>query len=638
MTVSSDTSRSGPYTGNGLSTVFAYGFQILDESHLRVVKLGADGTEADLALNSDYTVSGVGDSNGGNIAVAVAPVSGETITIVRNIPLTQGTDFENQGAYFAQTHEDAFDKLAMQVQQVNEKADRAVKVRVSDETTDPDALVENIAASEIVAVSAASSASASEAAAAASEAAAAESAASVDVSLSGTNTFTGQFRIQRDTPLIQMKETDGSLTHNTAWFVTAGDVRKHQTRDNDDQFVSDDYCATVTDSGVSEHKWLIGNNDAVRITAAGLETWNGSSWNAVGGAMPVGSIHWCPYENPYPGCIMLNDQRQSLSRSTFSDLWDWISANAGEALAVSEAVAEDGQFGPGDGSTTFTLPKAAGYFLRAKGGIDPDLRVLGDVQGDAIRNITGELSRTTPVDISNIFNQGNGALGIVQTSRSTYVTTGSGGATSPTGVDFDTSRIVPTADENRPKNIAYNICIVAFQSVDNAAQVYAAAVVAEQVSQGSRILGLEGIALLENRQAEGVSGGSTVGGSWQTYPINTETSDPRGLVSLSSNEFLVTKDCTADFWVTFYSTRYSVARMFNVTDSIEVGKSTNVYARNTDPHTIVSLGSAELRAGKTYRVEYQTELTISNGLGLSSITEFAAGDEVYGGVKLRAAA
>ncbi|MEP3278319.1 MAG: hypothetical protein ABJN26_00045 [Stappiaceae bacterium] len=189
MTVSSETSRSGPYIGNGLTTVFAYGFRILEEGHIRVVKLGTDGIEADQVLSADYTVSGIGDANGGNITLLSAPEIGETITIVRNVPLTQGTDFENQGAYFAQTHEDAFDRLSMQMQQVNEAVDRSVKVQVSDDDTDPDALIDSIAASESAAATSAGAAATSAGAASSSETNAAHSAteAAQSAANAGTN-------------------------------------------------------------------------------------------------------------------------------------------------------------------------------------------------------------------------------------------------------------------------------------------------------------------------------------------------------------------------------------------------------------------------------------------------------------------
>ena len=131
MTVPSEINRSGPYNGNGVTTVFDYDFRIIESSHLHVIKANAAGVETTLALTTDYTVSGAGDAGGGSITVLVAPATGETITILRNMPFTQETDLENQGAYYAETVEDALDAAAMRDQQLAERMNRAVLLPAS---------------------------------------------------------------------------------------------------------------------------------------------------------------------------------------------------------------------------------------------------------------------------------------------------------------------------------------------------------------------------------------------------------------------------------------------------------------------------------------------------------------------------
>lgn len=142
MTVSSETAKSGPYTGNGATTVFAYGFRILDASHIEVIRTVA-GTGSTVSP-SEYTVSGVGDLAGGNVTFAVAPASGQTITIVRNAPFTQQTDLENQGAYYAETIEEALDLAAMRDQQMAEELTRAVKLPVGYDPSQLAALTEDL--------------------------------------------------------------------------------------------------------------------------------------------------------------------------------------------------------------------------------------------------------------------------------------------------------------------------------------------------------------------------------------------------------------------------------------------------------------------------------------------------------------
>lgn len=125
MTVPSATNKSGPYTGNGVTTVFPYGFRILDASHIQVVRTEGG---VDTVLTSGFTVSGVGVGGGGNITFSVAPTALQKITLIRNAPFTQSTDLENQGSYYAETIEDALDLAAMRDQQLKEQLDRSLKL------------------------------------------------------------------------------------------------------------------------------------------------------------------------------------------------------------------------------------------------------------------------------------------------------------------------------------------------------------------------------------------------------------------------------------------------------------------------------------------------------------------------------
>lgn len=143
MTVPSSANRSGPYNGNGVTTVFNYGFRILDENHLTVIKT-VGGVETVLVIDADYIVSDVGADAGGQVAISPAPASGSTITILRNVPFTQETDLENQGAYFAETIEGALDRGVMRDQQLSERLDRAVTIPASADGSTLNELIENV--------------------------------------------------------------------------------------------------------------------------------------------------------------------------------------------------------------------------------------------------------------------------------------------------------------------------------------------------------------------------------------------------------------------------------------------------------------------------------------------------------------
>ena len=94
-------------------------------------------------------------------------------------------------------------------------------------------------------------------------------------------------------------------------------------------------------------------------------------------------------------------------------------------------------------------PDLRGLFLRGHGG---NSAALGVQQGDAIRNITGEF--------------GAKARGMWRTETSgVFATSGTGGGSHDSDgwgteyFQFDASRVVPTAEENRPVNTAVRFLV-----------------------------------------------------------------------------------------------------------------------------------------------------------------------------------
>ncbi|MDX7656126.1 phage tail fiber domain-containing protein [Klebsiella quasipneumoniae] len=116
MTVSTQVSRN-EYTGNGATTQYDFTFRILDKSHLLVQTLDTSESIVTLTLGTDYTVTGVNRYNGGKVVLRSALPAGYKISIERSTPVTQEASIRNQGGFFPEIHEDAFDKLTMLVQQ-----------------------------------------------------------------------------------------------------------------------------------------------------------------------------------------------------------------------------------------------------------------------------------------------------------------------------------------------------------------------------------------------------------------------------------------------------------------------------------------------------------------------------------------
>ena len=131
MTVSSSTAKVN-YSGNGVTVAFAVPFYFLANSQLLVVLRSSIGTETTQVLGTDYSVSGAGVLTGGTVTMTVAPASGTTLVIARNVPLTQETDLQPNDRLPAETLEQTVDKLTMITQQLDEAVDRSIKFSSSD--------------------------------------------------------------------------------------------------------------------------------------------------------------------------------------------------------------------------------------------------------------------------------------------------------------------------------------------------------------------------------------------------------------------------------------------------------------------------------------------------------------------------
>ncbi|MFV8917556.1 hypothetical protein [Serratia fonticola] len=117
MTVSTEVSRE-EYTGNGVTTDFDYRFRVFSAEDLVVSVADTTETITVLTLNTDYTVTGAGSRSGGKVKLSSPLAFNWRISIERSLPATQETDVRNQGNFFPEVHEDAWDKLTMLVQQI----------------------------------------------------------------------------------------------------------------------------------------------------------------------------------------------------------------------------------------------------------------------------------------------------------------------------------------------------------------------------------------------------------------------------------------------------------------------------------------------------------------------------------------
>ena len=147
--------------------------------------------------------------------------------------------------------------------------------------------------------------------------------------------------------------------------------------------------------------------------------------------LPIGAYLSYPSQKTIPAGFLIADGR-SLKKAEYTELFDVIGYTYG---------------GSGD---NFNLPNFAdGKFMRSIGG---NATALGTAQGDAIRNIVASLKTDIP-----LYNY-TGAFAKAPIQGS--ISTGNGTRNNIDNViDFSASRVVPTADENRPYNMAVVVII-----------------------------------------------------------------------------------------------------------------------------------------------------------------------------------
>lgn len=138
------------YYGTGSPGPFPFNFKLYATTHLRVVKT-VDGVDTVLAINTDYVVSIAADFNSATILL-VDDLEGdgtaensEQLTLVRNPPISQLTQWPRNDPFPSETHERAADLAVMLIDRLNEQLGRSLLLPESSDASgltipDPEAL------------------------------------------------------------------------------------------------------------------------------------------------------------------------------------------------------------------------------------------------------------------------------------------------------------------------------------------------------------------------------------------------------------------------------------------------------------------------------------------------------------------
>ncbi|WP_372338014.1 pyocin knob domain-containing protein [Neisseria bergeri] len=158
----------------------------------------------------------------------------------------------------------------------------------------------------------------------------------------------------------------------------------------------------------------------------------------------IGITAWFPSDRIPTGWLAFDEIADRVTESAYPELYRLLVAQYGSIANV---------------------PQAEDRFIRNAGN---DLAV-GTKQEDAIRNITGKIdsgNRST----EQLFDTAvpEGAFGIDKARKNWTYDAGDGGNDRPSALTFDASRVVPTADENRPKALVLKLCIKAADTLGEA--------------------------------------------------------------------------------------------------------------------------------------------------------------------------
>ncbi len=118
------------YTAAPGATVFPYTFKIVSAADLIAT---IDDIVIDLGI--DYSLSGVGSNDGGDLTLLVPLTGGQEVLLKRQMTFDRETDYQQNGDFNAPVVNNDFDRLWLALQQVGQDQLRSIKVPFT-ETTD----------------------------------------------------------------------------------------------------------------------------------------------------------------------------------------------------------------------------------------------------------------------------------------------------------------------------------------------------------------------------------------------------------------------------------------------------------------------------------------------------------------------
>lgn len=140
MTVPATFLNVEKYNGNNAARIFSFSFWSFGKEDIVVSRADPGGNEVILTLGTDYSIAFNQKNLGGTVTLNTVLQSGYTLAISRSTPINQELDLVNQGAFYAEDHEAAFDKLTAICQELKEVLGRCLIVPITSTKTPQEVL------------------------------------------------------------------------------------------------------------------------------------------------------------------------------------------------------------------------------------------------------------------------------------------------------------------------------------------------------------------------------------------------------------------------------------------------------------------------------------------------------------------
>ncbi|WP_281405007.1 hypothetical protein [Nitratireductor sp. XY-223] len=573
MTISTTINRVRA-AGDGSTTVFAFPYYFEDAGHLSVYLTTAGGAEMLQTISTHYTVSGAGDGGGGSVTFIAAPAATETVTVIRNEPLTQATDADDVGTFREQAFESQFDRHARQAQRLQEQLDRAVKMKKSSATSGPD--FPEPEAGKLIGWNDAGDGL--------------DNAPDLSIGTVTTGAAGSSAGVA--------KNADGTLDF---------EIPRGDTGAQGPQGDTGPQGATGA-TGATGPQGLQGDTGPTGATGAqgpqGLQGETGPT-GPQGPQGPAG---------PGSGDMLASVYDPTAKSGDAFDMANMAEAAGAKVMTAAERTKLAGVESGADVTDTANVT-AAGALMDSE--VDPDIKTLSlpanttiSTFGASLIDDTAASNARATLGLGSVDNTSD-ANKPVSTAQQTALD-----AKVPTSRTVSAGTLL-SGGGALSGNVTIN-ADVASQAEAEAGTSSTKAMTPQRTKQAIEALGGGGApnAVIEDQKTSGTDGGTATSGSWGTRDLNTEVRDPDGLVSIASNEFTVTENGWVEWTCPFQGCGFVQTRLYNVTDSVEVAMGDILRLGTAFADGGICGGGAAVEANHTYRIEYRCSDTKTNtGLG-----------------------